>query len=189
MAEPTYIDTNIVNKVSPFNKPVPGQSLTNNPDEPYPWEKAPEHTTVHAALDDIISGFFEEDERLTALIELLASKVLSIASIAQIMLEQGFRAGKWNPDMMLLLAEPLMVILMALSERAGIRDYEIYDGENEELEEEDEKELLTRNKEHLHNSQIFGVNMPPIKKESVPQEILETIEEADLPKVSLMEKQ
>ena len=31
--------------------------------------------------------------------------------------------------------------------------------------------------------------MPPIKKESVPQEILETIEEADLPKVSLMEKQ
>ena len=91
--------------------------------------------------------------------------------------------------MMLLLAEPLMVILMALSERAGIRDYEIYDGENEELEEEDEKELLTRNKEHLHNSQIFGVNMPPIKKESVPQEILETIEEADLPKVSLMEKQ
>ena len=31
--------------------------------------------------------------------------------------------------------------------------------------------------------------MPPITKESVPEELLETIEQADIPKVSLMEKQ
>ena len=31
--------------------------------------------------------------------------------------------------------------------------------------------------------------MPPITKESVPDKILETIEQADIPKVSLMEKQ
>ena len=114
---------------------------------------------------------------------------MDIAAIAQLILEQGFRAGKWNPDMMLLLAEPLMVILMALAERADIRDYEIYDGEKSELDEEDEAELMQKNKEFMHNSKIFGVQMPPITKESVPEELLETIEQADMPKVSLMEKQ
>ena len=189
MAESNNIDTNMVGKISPFSKPIPGQSLTNDPDEPYAWEKPPEHTTVNSALDSILAGLFEEEERLASLIQVLASGRMDIASIAQLMLEQGFRAGKWNPDMMLLLAEPLMVILMALAERADIRDYEIYDGENSELDEEDEVELLQKNKEFMHNSKIFGVQMPPITKESVPDKILETIDKADIPKVSLMEKQ
>ena len=50
-------------------------------------------------------------------------------------------------------------------------------------------ELMQKNKEFMHNSKIFGVQMPPITKESVPEELLETIEKADIPKVSLMEKQ
>jgi len=189
MAEPNYIDTDAVEKVNPFSKPIPGQSLTNDPDDPLPWEKAPEHTTVNAALNDIVESMIEEEERLASVIEILASGTLSIASMAQIMLEQGFRSGKWNPDMMLLLAEPLMVILMALAERADIRDYEIYDGEKDEIDEEDKDDLVKRNREHIHNAQMFGVKMPPIKKESVPEEILEAIEETNIPKVSLMEKQ
>ena len=189
MAEKNNIAVDMVGKVNPFSKPIPGQSLTNDPGEPYAWEKPPQYTTVNSALNSIISGLFEEEERLASLIQVLASGNMDIASIAQLMLEQGFRAGKWNPDMMLLLAEPLMVVLMALAERADIRNYEIYDGENDELDEEDEKELLQKNKEFLHNSQIFGVAMPPITKKSVPDEILETIEQADIPKVSLMEKQ
>ena len=48
---------------------------------------------------------------------------------------------------------------------------------------------MQKNKEFLHNSKIFGVAMPPITKESVPDEILKSIEQADIPKVSLMEKQ
>ena len=49
--------------------------------------------------------------------------------------------------------------------------------------------MRQKNKEFMHNSKIFGVQMPPITKESVPDKILETIEKADIPKVSLMEKQ
>tara|TARA_R110002020_G_scaffold164647_3_gene351479 strand:+ start:1186 stop:1755 length:570 start_codon:yes stop_codon:yes gene_type:complete len=189
MAERNNIDTNMVGKVNPFSKPTPGQSLTNDPENPSPWESPPEHTTVNSALNGILTGLFEEEERLASLIQVLASGRMDIAAIAQLILEQGFRAGKWNPDMMLLLAEPLMVILMALAERADIRDYEIYDGEKSELDEEDEAELMQKNKEFMHNSKIFGVQMPPITKESVPEELLETIEQADMPKVSLMEKQ
>ena len=46
MAESNNIDTNIVGKVSPFSKPIPGQSLTNDPDEPYAWEKPPEYLSL-----------------------------------------------------------------------------------------------------------------------------------------------
>jgi len=42
---------------------------------------------------------------------------------------------------------------------------------------------------NLSNSKIFGLDMPSIKKESVPQEILESIEQADIPTTSLLEKQ
>tara|TARA_R110002020_G_scaffold188204_2_gene386890 strand:- start:8844 stop:9413 length:570 start_codon:yes stop_codon:yes gene_type:complete len=189
MAERNNIDTNVVSNINPFSKPVPGQSLTNDPSEPYPWEKPTDYTTVNSALNGIVSELFEEDERLTSLVQVLASGRMDIASIAQLMLEHGFREGRWNPDLMLLLAEPLMVILMALAERSDIRNYEIYDGENDELDEEDEIELMQKNKEFLHNSKIFGVAMPPITKKSVPDEILESIEQADIPKVSLMEKQ
>ena len=37
-----------------FERPMPGQSLTNNPDQPWPWEKTPEFTN----LDDAIEYFF-----------------------------------------------------------------------------------------------------------------------------------
>ena len=82
-----------------------------------------------------------DEEKLANIIEVLASGEIPIAGIAQIILEDGFRKGKYNPDLMLLLAEPLMVILMALAERAGIRDYEIYQGEGSELSGEEQAEL------------------------------------------------
>ena len=190
MAEIEYgaIDENAVRNIDPFNKPIPGQSLTNDPDEAYPWERSPEHTTVKAALDDLVTNIFEE-ERLVAIVELLARRTLPIASIAQILLEQGFRQGKWNPDLMLLLAEPLMVILMALAERAEIRDYEIYEGEFSEMAEEDKLSISKEAHKELSNAVVFGMKMPPIKKESVPEEILETIDKTEIPKPSLMERQ
>lgn len=34
----TNINPDAIQQVNPFNRPIPGQSLTSNPDEPYPWE-------------------------------------------------------------------------------------------------------------------------------------------------------
>ena len=182
------INTDTVDSFDPFNRPIPGQSLTNDPDNPNPWEQAPTFTTVKDALDSIFTDIMSE-ERLPSLIEILASNRMSIMSIVKVLLEQGFREGKWNPDLMLLLAEPVAIIMMALSERAEIRNYEIYDGESSEIDEEDKNDLVKKSKENLANSKIFGLDMPSIKKESVPQEILESIEQADIPTTSLLEKQ
>ena len=58
-------------------------------------------------------------------------------------LYEGFREGKWNPDLMMLLAEPVMYLLLYIAERADIEDVVIYtDEENEEFEELDGTEKI-----------------------------------------------
>ena len=177
--------------VDPFSKPVPGQSLTNDPDNPYPWESPPEFVNVNTAIYSIVMNMLGDEEKLANIIEVLASGEIPIAGIAQIILEDGFRKGKYNPDLMLLLAEPLMVILMALAERAGIRDYEIYQGEGSELSGEEQAELandvINSYKEEVNFRGLrIGKN---IDVRSVPEEVLERIEEADIPaQPSLMER-
>ena len=177
--------------VDPFSKHVPGQSLTNDPDNPYPWESPPEFVNVNTAIDSIVMNMLGDEEKLANIIEVLASGEIPIAGIAQIILEDGFRKGKYNPDLMLLLAEPLMVILMALAERAGIRDYEIYQGEGSELSGEEQAELAN----DVINSYKEEVNFRGLRTgknidvRSVPEEVLERIEEADIPaQPSLMER-
>ena len=177
--------------VDPFNKPVPGQSLTNDPDNPYPWESPPEFVNVNTAIDSIVMNMLSDEEKLANIIEVLASGEIPIAGIAQIILEDGFRKGKYNPDLMLLLAEPLMVILMALAERAGIRDYEIYQGEGSELSGEEQAELandvINSYKEEVNFRGLRTGNNIDVR--SVPEEVLERIEEADIPaQPSLMER-
>ena len=177
--------------VDPFSKPIPGQSLTNDPDNPYPWESPPEFVNVNTAIDSIVMNMLGDEEKLANIIEVLASGEIPIAGIAQIILEDGFRKGKYNPDLMLLLAEPLMVVLMALGERAGIRDYEIYQGEGSELSGEEQAELAN----DVINSYKEEVNFRGLRTgknidvRSVPEEVLERIEEADIPaQPSLMER-
>ena len=177
--------------VDPFSKPVPGQSLTNDPDNPYPWESPPEFVNVNTAIDSIVMNMLGDEEKLANIIEVLASGEIPIAGIAQIILEDGFRRGRYNPDLMLLLAEPLMVVLMALAERAGIRDYEIYQGEGSELSGEEQAELAN----DVINSYKEEVNFRGLRTgknidvRSVPEEVLERIEEADIPaQPSLMER-
>ena len=34
-----------------FERPMPGQSLTNDPNQPWPWEKAPEFTNLDDAIE------------------------------------------------------------------------------------------------------------------------------------------
>jgi hypothetical protein len=146
---------------------------------------------VNTAIDSIVMNMLGDEEKLANIIEVLASGEIPIAGIAQIILEDGFRKGKYNPDLMLLLAEPLMVILMALAERAGIRDYEIYQGEGSELSGEEQAELAN----DVINSYKEEVNFRGLKTgknidvRSVPEEVLEKIEEADIPaQPSLMER-
>ena len=110
-------------------RPIPGQSLTSNPDEPRPFEGQPEFTNFKKALDYTTAELLLE-ENYTPIVLAIADGV-PITDLAMQIGYVGFREGKWNPDLMLMLMEPLMYLLMALAEKADI-EYRIDDEDDEE---------------------------------------------------------
>ena len=101
-----------------FDRPMPGESLTRDPDDRMPFERPPKFTDRNEALEYHFELFTEEDNYVR-IMDALESGV-SIMEVIQVFLMQGFRDGLFNPDMMLMLAEPLAYMIAALAERAEI---------------------------------------------------------------------
>ena len=125
--------------LSTNGRPIPGESLTNSPDAPYPWEQPTQFTELEPAIDAL---FIEltEPEAYHSITNLVDNKV-PLGDIAQIILTDGFQKGMWNPDLLLLLIEPTMYMIMALAEKAGIMDAVVYQGEEEDEEDENNEQL------------------------------------------------
>ena len=101
-----------------FDRPMPGESLTRDPDDRLPFEQPPKFTDRNDALEYHFELFTEEDN-YAGIMDALESGV-SIMEVVQVFLMQGFRDGLYNPDMMLMLAEPLAYMIAALAERAEV---------------------------------------------------------------------
>ena len=136
MAEVQY-DNEEIDKVyresaQKLNRPLPGESLTNDPENPAPYEKPPQYTKLSDALDYYFATFTEEGtyEKLLSTIE----GGMPIMELVQIFLYQGFEDGLFNPDLMMLLAEPLAYMLAALCEREDIDFVITSDVDEEEAE-------------------------------------------------------
>lgn len=167
-----------------LGRPIPGQSLTNNPDEQYPWEGAPEYNNFKEALDYVVSEIIDED----AYVSLVSGigQGVPISDVVMQMLYAGFKSGKWNPDLMVLLIEPLMYVMIAMCEKAGV-EYTLYDGEEEEDEDE---ELASSENQFEQMKDMVKTKMPDkqsIDKSSVPQEIIRKIEAVEV-SPSLLER-
>ena len=129
------VDGDMITQMSQMGRPIPGQSLTNDPDNPAPFEKAPKITNQRQAIEFIFSKLTTEEVYIP--IMGLLDEGMGVMTVVQNILYQGFREGFWNPDMMLLVAEPTAYMVMSLAERAGI-DYVIDDNEQEDEQEEEE---------------------------------------------------
>ena len=118
--------------VNPFNAPIPGESLTASPDTPRAWERPPQYTEQ----DEAMKAVYMELTRNSTLKELikLIDDGIPLDEIAQVVLYKGYTEGKFTPDMMLMLAEPTMYLLIAIADYADIKDYVLYDGDDEEEE-------------------------------------------------------
>ena len=109
-------------------RPIPGQSLTNNPDEPRPFETPPEFTNFKEALDYTVGELLEKDTYMS--IMAAVGDGVPILDLVMQITYVGFRDGRWNPDLMMLLMEPTMYMIMALAEKAEI-DYQLEAGDND----------------------------------------------------------
>tara|TARA_R100001509_G_scaffold140480_1_gene95325 strand:- start:106 stop:681 length:576 start_codon:yes stop_codon:yes gene_type:complete len=113
-----------------FNAPIPGESLVSSPDTPNKWERPPVYTTEERAMEELYLVLTEK-EKLTELIKIIDDGV-ALDEIAQIVLYKGYTEGLYNPDLMLLMIEPTIYLLIAIADYAGIKDYTLYQGEEED---------------------------------------------------------
>ena len=159
--------------------PIPGSSLTSDPDDPAPYEQPPEYVNVHEASEWLFSELIEED-RYDQLITALHEGI-PVADVAQVILFTGFTQGKWDVNLMTLMIEPAMYIIMALAERAGV-DFILHRDEDSEEDENDALRLKAElSKTRLENIQKFKemqMSLPFLSENS--QERLRTIQPSDV---------
>jgi hypothetical protein len=115
--------------------PIPGMSLTMDPDNPMPHDRPPEFTNLHKALNYIFENAIEE-ENYSQFIKLMADG-FPLMEVVQTVLFSGFYEGKWNFALMQLLIEPTTYIFLALCERADIDPTFFRDDLDDELDEEE----------------------------------------------------
>ena len=175
--------------------PLPGQSLTNSPDQPSPWEQPPEFTRAKQLTEQIFFDLLKPDNLET--VTGLMSEGTPVMDIAQMLLMTGFQKGKMNPDMMLMQLEPTAYMLLAIAEKAGInpvltRDEEL---EADDVEEEEQDEVL-REAQKVQNKigdrgRFQDAKLAKISPTSVGPDIQKQIETLDTSKLkaSLLQKQ
>ena len=151
-----------------MQRPIPGQSLTRDPENPLPSEQPPQFVDKTDALEYLFSSFVEENKYESLLTVL--DQGMPLMDLTKLLLMSGFQDGLWNFDLMLILIEPVAYMLMALAERAGI-NFTVMKPEMGEEEEDSEKEAL-----------FSGKNIDMATSSSaLPSEISDKIKNAELP--------
>ena len=104
---------------NPFDTPVPGQSLTDEPGN-YPWEHPPQYVTSDGAADHLWNRM-SEPEFAEQIIAMLDAGV-PVEAIGRTVLFGGFLKGKFSPDVAFIIAEPVMKMIATIGVIAGIED-------------------------------------------------------------------
>ena len=152
-------------RMNPFNAPTPGESLTRDPEQKFPWERQPEVTDVDTAIKEVFV-MLTERKSLLELLNLL-NNGQPVDEIAQMVAYRGMSVGKYNSDLMFLMLEPLMYLIIAIAEEYEIEPV-IYEGmDNDIIDIED----IDSAKQQLPK--------PTVNKDSVPTSILARVK--DLP--------
>jgi len=113
-----------------FDGPIAGQSMTADPNSKQAWDGPPEFSSVREASEAIFLDLLET-ENLKPIVSMLQDDV-PVSDITQVLLLTGFQKGKFNPDLLMLLIEPVMYMIMAIADKFGIADVKIYQGEEED---------------------------------------------------------
>ena len=168
---------------SQMKRSIPGEGMSNDPKNPYSFEQAPEFSVHREALEYLFVTITDEEKYTDILIAL--EQGVPVMELTQVILFKGFTEGKWNPDLMMLLAEPLAFMLMALAERQGI-DYVITRDDVEEDAESERKLSTTGLEKRLKEKQKAALQG---KTNTLPTEIIERIEEVPVVESLLAKKE
>ena len=105
---------------NPFDAPIPGQGLTDEPGN-YPWEHPPQFTDPDEAAE-FVWDRLHRPEFMEQVIAMLDAGI-PIEAIARVILFGGFTEGKWSPDVAFIIAEPVMKMIAAVGIHGGVKKF------------------------------------------------------------------
>jgi hypothetical protein len=87
------------------------------------WETPPQYTDPKVILDKIWKKWATPKEM--AKIAILLEQGIPAESLARTLCFQGFVEGKWTPDVALLISRPVLMMIVALGKKAGVKNMKI----------------------------------------------------------------
>ena len=120
--------------VDPFDAPIPGESLTADPENRRAYENPPTFTNEDKAMAFIFDHLTTDGIYEQVLDTIRQGTPLDM--LAQVYLTKGFQEGKWSPDLMLILIEPTIYLLMWLANEVEI-DFQL-DSDGDDWDEQEE---------------------------------------------------
>ena len=158
---------------NPFDAPVPGQGLTDNPGN-YPWEHPPQYTDTSEAADYVWDRLHQPEfaEQVIAMLD----AGIPVEAIGRIILFAGFSEGKWTPDVAFIIAEPVMKMIASIGIKAGVENIrmsmsditnktEIQSIVKTKLNNQDAKKAATGVKKDIKKIEDKGLMARPEKEE------------------------
>ena len=107
---------------NPFNAPIPGQSLTNEPGNSA-WEHPPQYVTVDDAMNFVMKKLGNVSMAEQILIMLKAK--IPAEAITRLIIFGGFTEGKWTVDVATLMTPLVMQLIVAMGMRAKVKTMKI----------------------------------------------------------------
>jgi hypothetical protein len=188
------IESKLIPEAEPhlFQAPIPGQSLTNSPDQPYPWERPPEITTQKEAINKIFLEIIKPDNMET--LGTAMSDGIPIAGLAEVLIKTSFQKGKINPDLAITLMEPVMYMLLSVAEKIGVDPVLSDDEEDDRSAELEDPEVGEENVRFTKRQEPTSLKELPNRSTSIPTappEIKQQLDKLDTSKVreSILQKQ
>ena len=175
-----------------FEAPIPGQSLTNSPDEPYPWEGPPQITSQKEAMNKIFLEIIKPENMET--LGTAMSDGIPIAGLAEVLIKTSFQKGKINPDLAITLMEPVMYMLLSVAEKIGVDPVLSDDEEDDRSAELEDPEVGEENVKFTKRQEPTSLKELPSRSTSIPTappEIKQQLDKLDTSKVreSILQKQ
>ena len=172
--------------------PIPGQSWTQPVEERRPFEGKPDFTVMQDALEYTALELLDEENYVPLVLAM--GEGVPVMDLALQLGYVGFRNGRWNPDLMLMLLEPFAYLLMALAEKSGVK-YRIDSDDPEALldmddgdADEEEEMLIAKSKNIAEVARQKKLKAGGDVPDGVlPEKIVRKIEE--IPSLNLLDRQ
>lgn len=157
MSEMTETDQEFFDIGTSFKKPIPGSSLTRSPENSYTWEKPPVITDSSEAARFFFMKLIEP-KVYNAVLDSVEEGT-PLMDLSQMLMYQAFTDGIINPDMMLIMVEPVVYMIAALAERQQI-DFIIQEDDEEDIEEQEREQAMLGDMPEEITEQLEDIELP-----------------------------